>query len=607
MHFESLSFALQENYSITNVYLRRRLALTMKNTILWKLMLPVPIIAGLAMIALAVLIPKLQKQNAIELAVEQAEQMISEFRTIRVYYRKNVVSKVLAETDLITDPNHKEIENAIPAPATFLHDMSIILKDHKSTVSFYSAFPFPNHAERVLDPFQQKAWDSLVKDPDAVIVEEEVRDGQHSVRVALSDVMISEACVNCHNSHPDSPHTDWNLGDVRGVLEVNANIDHALENGAILSYSVIGAIGLAAIALSVVAMLIGRSVSSPLHALSDVTSDIVAGNYKQDVPNTQHQNEIGLIARGLSLLAQNALEKQKLEAQQLQKDQEQQQERQDSMERVATEIETSVGKSSDTMMTAIGDMRKATSGLEDIMTRTNSSAQTVANTSQIASTAAQKAAHAVQDLSQSIKNIAHQVEQSTHIAQQAVHQSDETSQGIQKLAEASQHIGDVVQLIHDIANQTNLLALNATIEAARAGEAGKGFAVVASEVKNLAAQTAKATEDISQQVDGIQTATSQSVAAIDSISDTIRQIHDLTAEIAKAVQEQDRATMAIAQSVDEAAANADTVETTMQTVAHDMSDSQQAVVDMSQVSGSIAKEAEDMSHHVRSLIKDLRA
>jgi len=156
-------------------------------------------------------------------------------------------------------------------------------------------------------------------------------------------------------------------------------------------------------------------------------------------------------------------------------------------------------------------------------------------------------------MTSSINEISRQVKESSKIATEAVKQAEETDGRINELSKAAVRIGDVVKLINSVAEQTNLLALNATIEAARAGEAGGGFAVVAQEVKALAAQTAKATEEISSQIGGMQTATQESVAAIKAIGATIAKTSEISSTIAAAVEGQDAAAQEIARNVGEAA------------------------------------------------------
>jgi methyl-accepting chemotaxis protein len=177
----------------------------------------------------------------------------------------------------------------------------------------------------------------------------------------------------------------------------------------------------------------------------------------------------------------------------------------------------------------------------------------VAGASEEASSNMQSVAAATEELSASVDEIGERVRESNRIAEAAVAQTQQTDERIGKLSRAAQEIGDVVKLITAIAEQTNLLALNATIEAARAGDAGRGFAVVATEVKSLASQTAKATDEISHHISGMQGATHESVAAIKEIGATIAQISNIACSIAGAVEQQSTATQEIAKSVQNAA------------------------------------------------------
>ena len=184
---------------------------------------------------------------------------------------------------------------------------------------------------------------------------------------------------------------------------------------------------------------------------------------------------------------------------------------------------------------------------------TESESINVASAAEQATVSVQTVASASEELTSSIGEISRQVSHSAEIASKAVDAATITNDTIQELAEGSKRIGEVINLINDIAEQTNLLALNATIEAARAGDAGKGFAVVASEVKNLANQTAKATEDIGEQISSIQGSTGEAVSAIASISSTISEMNEIATTIASAVEEQGAATNEISRNVQEAA------------------------------------------------------
>ncbi|HYD65034.1 methyl-accepting chemotaxis protein [Azospirillum sp.] len=198
-------------------------------------------------------------------------------------------------------------------------------------------------------------------------------------------------------------------------------------------------------------------------------------------------------------------------------------------------------------------LRTHTREVVDVVQRAGGRMSAVATVSGDTSTSMQSAAAAAEQLARSISGISGEVARSAQMATAAVAEAGSTDQKVAGLAEAAHRIGEVVELINSIASQTNLLALNATIEAARAGEAGKGFAVVASEVKNLANQTAKATEDITQQITAIQDATGETVQAIRSIGDRIKEIDRIAANLAGAVHEQDTTTREITRMVTQAA------------------------------------------------------
>jgi methyl-accepting chemotaxis protein len=196
--------------------------------------------------------------------------------------------------------------------------------------------------------------------------------------------------------------------------------------------------------------------------------------------------------------------------------------------------------------TAATEMRASAQTLSATAEETSRQANAVSEAVEHASTNVQTMASATEELSASVAEIARQVTESSTITREAVGEAENTNATVQTLAEIAQKIGDVVKLISEIAGQTNLLALNATIEAARAGEAGKGFAVVASEVKSLANQTARATDDIRAQIEGIQDATGRTVTAIGNIGKTIGRLSEIAGVIAAAVEQQGAATREIA-------------------------------------------------------------
>lgn len=219
-----------------------------------------------------------------------------------------------------------------------------------------------------------------------------------------------------------------------------------------------------------------------------------------------------------------------------------------SQSRLADNFEQEIGGVVNAVATAAGQMQQSANVLSGSAATSGREAEAVAEASGRAEADVQAVAASAEELAASVAEITRQVAEGAQVARSAADEARATDGTVQGLAQAATRIGDVVRLISDIAGQTNLLALNATIEAARAGEAGKGFAVVASEVKNLAAQTAKATEEIAAQIGGIQGTTEQAVTALRSISLTIERMNEVTTAIAAAVEEQGSATREIARS-----------------------------------------------------------
>jgi methyl-accepting chemotaxis protein len=281
--------------------------------------------------------------------------------------------------------------------------------------------------------------------------------------------------------------------------------------------------------------------------------------------------------------------------------------RQRTLETAIGDFDVAVNEIIKSVASAATELQASAQSMSVTAEQTSSKTTTVAAASEEASANVQTVASASEELSSSIAEIGRQASMSTKIAGQAVQEAHRTDGKVQGLADAAQKIGDVVTLINDIAAQTNLLALNATIEAARAGEAGKGFAVVASEVKSLANQTAKATEEIAEQIKAMQGATQESVDAIKSIEQTITEMNQIATSIAAAVDEQDAATNEIARNVQEAARGTQDVSSNIVMVAEAAAETGSAAAQISGSSDILARQAETLRQQVDTFLNRARA
>jgi methyl-accepting chemotaxis protein len=298
----------------------------------------------------------------------------------------------------------------------------------------------------------------------------------------------------------------------------------------------------------VLAFLIGRAVVRPLRAMTAVMGKLAAGDNTIEVPARHNKDEIGDMARAVEVFRQHAVEAEGVAAEQAAA-RATRARRQDAMERHTETFGSSVSAVMQSLIGSTDGIREAASAMADIAVSVHTQAVSTAEGAAQASQELTTVASAVEELTASVQEISRQVGSATAASRQAVERADAGQATISGLSEATGKIGAVVQLISSIASQTNLLALNATIEAARAGDAGKGFAVVAGEVKTLAAQTARATAEISSQIDTVRAATQSAVAAMSEIGAMIRQMDQVSTAIADAVQQQDTTTREIATSV----------------------------------------------------------
>ena len=449
--------------------------------------------------------------------------------------------------------------------------------------------------------------------------------------------------------------------------EVMASVSDANSSLMFASFMVVLSLVIGGVSFWIVA---GRVVN-PIGRMTAYMAELAAGDLDTDVPETHRTDEVGDMATAVQVFKDGAIEQKRLEKEseeqrQLQKQREEDErkaeearreeelererkereaeaareakEREEEEQRLADEREIERQKSEEqaerarqekeradkisdltasfdsnvtrvlgTVGNAVEDMGLTSQALNTTAENTSKQATTVSAAAEQASANVQTVAAAAEELSKSINEISGQVSQSSTIASKAVEEAGKTNDQVKGLAEAANKIGEVVELINDIASQTNLLALNATIEAARAGEAGKGFAVVASEVGNLASQTAKATEEISTQIGGIQSATNQSVDAIQGITGIIGEINEIASGIAAAVEEQGAATQEIARNVEQAATGTQDVTTNIVDVSNGANETGQAADQMSASVTTLDAEANQLRSEVENFLQEIKA
>ncbi|OAN56035.1 chemotaxis protein [Paramagnetospirillum marisnigri] len=334
--------------------------------------------------------------------------------------------------------------------------------------------------------------------------------------------------------------------------------DMYLTTRAMLFVTVAGVIAL----VIAFGMMLRKSIAEPIIAMTSAMRNLAEKDVSVTIPAVGRVDEVGRMATAMQTFKDNMVRSEQLEAEQ-RAAQERNMARGRTIESLTQNFDKAVSNVLAEVSKASGDMEHAAQGLSATAQQTSRQVVMVAAASEEASASVQTVASAAEELAASIHEIGRQVTQSSHAARTASEEAVRTNQTVTGLAESSARIGAVISLINDIASQTNLLALNATIEAARAGDAGKGFAVVAGEVKNLANQTAKATDEIGLQIAAVQDATRLAVDAIGGIVRRIEEINQISAAIASAVEEQSAATAEIARNVQQAASGTQEVSSTI--------------------------------------------
>jgi methyl-accepting chemotaxis protein len=361
------------------------------------------------------------------------------------------------------------------------------------------------------------------------------------------------------------------------------------------------------LAVTIAALLFGRWLSTPLIKMAAAMEHLAQGDLDSRIDPVNRHDEVGKISRALSVFQQKLVENRELTAEQAKLQQRAEAERREAMLQVADRFEQEIGKVVQTVSAASAEIESAARSLTRTAETTQELSGTVAAASEQSSANVQSAAAASEQMVSSVTEIGRQVDESQKVANAAVQQAEQTNVRIAELSESATRISEVVKLISAVAAQTNLLALNATIEAARAGEAGRGFAIVASEVKALAGQTAKATEEISNQITQMQTATDHSVSAIEEIGGTINRIFEISSAIATSIEQQRTATQEIARNVQQAAQGAAQVSSNIAEVTRGAADTGSSAGQVHSAAQELLNESNHLESEVGKFLASVRA
>ncbi|HHI94525.1 MAG TPA: methyl-accepting chemotaxis protein [Gammaproteobacteria bacterium] len=508
-------------------------------SLFWKLAIPVILLFGITIVALGFYIPGQIEARAVEGATASAKQTATQFKVLRKYYVQNILKKVKAGSSMTPAIDHKNNPNAFPLPATMIHDLGALLKNEGTTVSLYSAYPFPNRQSRMLDSFQTQAWDYLVKNPKGVFVEKTAHAGKSIVRVAVADTMVSDACVSCHNNHPDTPRAGWKLGDVRGILEINSDISGQVAASMITGREIMFVLaGIMLFMVAAIFFVYKTMIAKKLTVLNNSLDELATGS--SDL--TQHLDDSGNdeIA-GLARNFNQFLENHRAFICEIAESAQQLSDASNDMSIITGQAKTDAAEQKEQIglvATAVNEM--------------SATAQEVANNTAAAETSTRQAREETLSGTQV-------VEDNIHIINTLSGEIEKAAEVIQALKTNSEGIGTVLDVIRGISEQTNLLALNAAIEAARAGEHGRGFAVVADEVRTLASRTQESTVEIQEMIERLQQGADSAVTVMDKGIETVRAsvkqtiqtgeslkaitgavntISDINTQIASAIEEQ---------------------------------------------------------------------
>jgi methyl-accepting chemotaxis protein len=375
---------------------------------------------------------------------------------------------------------------------------------------------------------------------------------------------------------------------------------HSLRN---LILALVAAVIMMAV---IIGIWFGKALTAPLTKAVSAMTELANGNLDVKIDVLKRENAVGRISRALAEFRDKLVANKEMEEQQ-ERERKEKEKRATFITEKTSEFDHSVTEIISSVTSAATQMEATATNMSGSATEAGEKCNAVAAASEQASANVQTVATAAEELSATIREISQQVTQANNISTSAVSETKGAAEKVQGLARSAKDIGDVLSLISDIADQTNLLALNATIEAARAGDAGKGFAVVASEVKNLANQTAKATEEISGQIGGIQNATEDTVRAIEGIGRVVNKVNEISTAIAAAIEEQGAATQEIARNVEQASSGTQEVSANIADVSTATTQTGQMSGEVQEAAGQLSAQADVLRRQVEQFLGDIKS